>query len=136
MHNTQKDSIIKGYLNPAGGHIEENETVLEAAKREVLEEMGITNLSNLKLRGTVNVKGFKEHPVFMFIVTALVPSDQKPTANDEGEPIWVDLKVLHNYKVLEDVEMLIKTIKGTSYNEMFYAKSVFEDKKLISFEVV
>lgn len=135
MNNTQKDSIIYGYVNPLAGHIEPGETIEETVIREVAEETGINKVENIKLRGVVNVLGFKDNPVLLFITEAFVPDNENPTKKDEGEPIWVDLDNLKGYKVFEDVEKLADAMKQTSDNAIFHATTRFENKKLIDFRL-
>ncbi|MBI2356969.1 NUDIX domain-containing protein [Candidatus Dojkabacteria bacterium] len=134
LMNDHEDSIIKGYVNPPGGHIEPGEGFQETVKREVLEEMSVKNLVNIQLKGTINVTGFKENPIMMFIVTADVPESEKPVTQNEGTPVWVDLNDTAKYKMFEDVKLIAgaisKTQKGT-----FSGKSTFKDKKFVSFEV-
>lgn len=136
LQNNHKDSIIQGYLNPPAGHLEIGEGVVGAVKREVKEEMGIKNLEKIEIKGFVNVFGFKELPVFMIVVSALVPESGKPTDNGEGAPVWVDYKKLGEYKVLEDVEKLISLTQKTPSGKLFQVVSKFENRKLTSFEVI
>ena len=135
LQNDHQDSIIRGYLNPPAGHLEIGETVTDAVKREVEEEMGVENLEEIEVRGFVNVFGFKELPVFMFVVSAKVPEDEIPTDHGEGTPVWVSLEKLNEYKVLEDVEKLILLSQETPVGKLFQVVSRFENRKLVSFKV-
>jgi len=133
MNNNHKDSIISGYINPAGGHIEEGETFEQTVKREAFEEMGIKDVRDITLRGTVNVSGFKENPVFMLIVSGTVDSDIKLEAKDEGEPVWVSENGFKKYRMFEDVEKFVELIK--TRKDLFHIVSKFEDRKLVEFTI-
>ena len=135
LQNNHEDSIIHGYVNPPAGHLEIGETIIDAARRETKEEMGV-ELEEIEIKGFVNVFGFKELPVLMFVVSAKVPDGENPTDHGEGTPIWVEPKELGKYKVLEDVEKIIKLSQATPVGSFFQVVSKFEDRKLVSFKVV
>ena len=90
LQNDHQDSIIHGYVNPPAGHLEIGETISDAVRRETKEEMGIKNLEEIEIKGIVNVFGFKELPVLMFVVSAVVPDSENPADHGEGTPIWVN----------------------------------------------
>jgi ADP-ribose pyrophosphatase YjhB (NUDIX family) len=135
MLNNHPDSIIHGYINPGGGHVEPGETISQAVRREVKEETGITKLKNIQVKGVINVVGFKEKTVLMFIVSADVVPGQKARTRDEGEPVWVDIHKLDGYKVLADVALITKLVEDTPPGKIFQASSLFKDRKLVSFTV-
>lgn len=134
--NDHADSIIFGYINPPGGHLEVGETVIDAATREAEEEMGVKNLMDIEVKGIINVSGFKDLPVLMFVVTAEVPDSEIPAKHEEGTPIWVNIDTLKSHKVLEDVEKIITLVQKTPPGKMFHVVSKFENRKLISFNVL
>lgn len=135
LKNDHKESIIFGYVNPPAGHLEMGETILDVVPREAKEEMGINRLEDIQLKGVVNVEGFKELPILMFVVSAMVPKIEKPIRKSEGTPIWVNPKELGKYKVLEDVKKIIEVANKTPVGRIFQAVSKFEDKKLVYFQV-
>lgn len=134
MHNTQKGSIIKGYVNPPAGHVEKGETLIETVRREVEEETGITNTKKIRLKGVISVVGFSKNPVLLLVVVADVPEDQIPKKKKEGEPVWISFDDLVDYKMLKDVEWIIDLLQSTPDGEVFHAKSKFKDKEMVSFE--
>jgi ADP-ribose pyrophosphatase YjhB (NUDIX family) len=135
LKNNHADSIIVGYVNPPAGHLEVGETITEAAKREAFEEMGIKNLEEVEIKGTINVHGFKEKEILMFVVKALVPDSETPTDHGVGLPVWVQSSKIKEYKILEDVEKILNLVEKTPKGEVFQVTSEFKDKKLISFKV-
>lgn len=119
LQNNYEGSIIFGYLNPPAGHMEIGESVFEAARREAFEEMGIRGLSDMELKGIVNVHGFKEKEVLMFIVKAVVSPSEKIEDKDEGTPVWVKKGKLADYKVLEDVEKILDLVEKPPKDKSF-----------------
>lgn len=133
LRNNHTGSIIQGYVNPPAGHVEIGETITDTVKREVKEEMGIEKLEEIGVKGFVNVSGFKDLPVLMIVVSAVVPDGENPIDLGEGTPIWVDPEELGKHKVLEDVEKIIKLAKETPSGKIFQAVTKFENRKLVSF---
>ncbi len=135
LQNNQKKSIIRGYVNPPAGHLEIGETITEAARREAKEEMGIEKLEEIIVKGFVNVFGFKDLPVLIFVVSAIVQDSENPTDHGEGTPIWIDFEELGKFKVLDDVEKIIRLSRETPTGNFFQVVSTFKGRKLISFKV-
>lgn len=135
LQNNQADSIIFGYLNPPAGHIEIGETINETVLREVAEEMGIAKLEEIEVKGIVNVSGFKELPIMMFVVSAVVPETENVSDKGEGAPVWVKSEDLKKHKILEDVQKIINLCEITPPGKLFQVVSKFENKNLISFKV-
>jgi hypothetical protein len=92
-------------------------------------------LENIHIKGIVNVEGFKDVPVLMFIISATIPDSETPVARDEGTPIWIKYTELENHKMLEDVKKIVELVETTPEGKIFHVVSKFEDRKLISFKV-
>ncbi len=136
LQNDVPGSTIEGYLNPPAGHLEPSESITTAALRETAEETGITKLTNIRIKGVINVFGFKPLPVVMFIISGKVPLSQKTYKMDEGTPVWVKITDLPKYKVLEDVEKIIKLADQTPQGNIFQVVSTFAHRKLKSFKIL
>lgn len=136
MQNDHKESIIYGYLNPPGGHIEPGEFINETVIREVEEETGIVGISDVKVRGIVNVIGFKDVPILMIVVTGDVALDAAITVKTEGTPLWVKREELKNFKLLKDVEKLLDLEANTPENEFFHVSCAFANRELVEFKVL
>ena len=132
--NSHKDSIIHGYVNPIGGHMKIGETIYETTRREVEEETGISVISNIQLRGIINVVGFKEMPVVMYVISADVGDDQKAEEKKEGKPVWLKPTDLGKYNVFEDIEKIMVAMDA-SPTVPFQATSKYKNRKLIKFSV-
>lgn len=75
-----------------GGHVDKNETAIEAAFRELEEETGI-RLDDLRQRGTYDAPGRDPRGRYVTVVyTATLPEPIEPTAGDDAaEARWWSL---------------------------------------------
>jgi 8-oxo-dGTP diphosphatase len=135
MNNNHKDSIIFGYINPPAGHIEPGESFQETVKREAMEEIGITDIKNIQLRGSANVVGFKNNPILMLIVTGEVSSNTKLETKEEGEPVWVGKNEYSRYKMLRDIKQFVDLLENEKEGSHFSVTSKFELKELVEFTI-
>lgn len=100
------------------GHVEDNEDLLEAAKREVHEETGLTELTYIKKLGSYsrfalgkdnsdNSKEFKTLHFFLFTTKeqALRPNDP-----DNPEARWVTKEEIEAYLTHPEDKKFIRTI--------------------------
>lgn len=115
------------------GHIEENEEILAAAKREIMEESGVSELELMKeypmyermkigLDGGDDLSEMKLIHMFLFRTSQ---TELHPTDADNPEAIWVEPKrvaeLLTHPKdkkffegVLSDINMYIQTEKSVT----------------------
>lgn len=100
--------LFPGFYNGLGGHIERNEDILSAARREVLEESGLS-CTNLKLYGSVLIDVNENQGILMFVFSG---DDIKGEliASPEGSLHWIDVESLDTINVVEDVPELITRI--------------------------
>ncbi|MEN8253689.1 MAG: NUDIX domain-containing protein [Patescibacteria group bacterium] len=125
---------MAGYFNPPGGHIEHGEGILENAEKEILEETGV-QVSDTKLRGVVHASNFFNKNIMLFVTVSTV-NDPKLVASKEGIPSWVKLNEINNLKLMDDIKVILEQLQKTPDNEVFTAKSSFDDEgNLLSFEV-
>lgn len=116
---------LKMYLYP-GGHIDkEDKSILDAAKRELKEETGITNFKELLIKGKqipIDINShttpynkrlnLKEHKHFDFRYLFITPkiADVKQDTEELGDYKWIDMKELsqdeHYGKVAIKIEKI------------------------------
>ncbi|MFU0828664.1 MAG: Pyrophosphohydrolase, NUDIX family [Lachnoclostridium sp.] len=101
-----------------GGHVEPCESFVEAVKREVLEETGLT-IHNPRICG---VKQFqtenRERYVVLFFKTNEYTGNL--TSSEEGEVFWISRDQLQNYELAEDFEYMVKVFENDNLNECYY----------------
>ncbi len=91
--------------NGIGGHVERDEDVYSAARREVREETGL-EVEFLRLCGLINIDGDQASGIMLFVFTAESPSGQ-PIPSDEGTLEWIDRHQLAQLDLVEDLPILL-----------------------------
>ncbi|MBV6401066.1 MAG: hypothetical protein CNIPEHKO_01363 [Anaerolineales bacterium] len=119
--------------NGLGGHVERGEAVLASAKRELLEETGLT--ADLWLCGTVIVDA-GETGICLFMFTGNVTGGEL-IASEEGLAEWVEYKKIGELDVVEDLPILLGRIHGMKRGDPpFSAQSFYDEegKLIVRFE--
>src|SRR5688572_6074945 len=117
-----------GKYNCLGGHVERGEDVLSAAKRELMEEAGLT--ADLWLCGTVVVDAGPVG-VCMYVFCGENAAGEI-RASDEGVVEWIHRAALLHLPVVGDLPALLERIHSMKRGDKpFVARSFYRAEKLI-----
>ena len=109
----KRTDVFNGYYLLPGGHVDEGERVIDAALRELKEELGITVKANdLKF---VMVKPDKKYVNFFFRVLKWQGMLRNMEPEKHADMAWLDLSHFEIYP--EVVEELKAILSGDSYLE-------------------
>ena len=117
--------------NGLGGHIERGEDILSSAKRELLEETGLT--SDLWLCGTVIVDA-GETGICLYLFSGECPEgEDELKSSTEGTAEWIPFDRIGELSVVEDLPILLSKIRHMQRGDPpFFSWSNYDEgEKLI-----
>lgn len=104
-----------------GGHVEKEESFVQAVIREMKEETGLT-IREPRLSG---VKQFQTDADERYIVL-LFKTDQfegNIVSSEEGEMKWIDRDYLQDHILVNDFMELLQVFDSDGYNEFMYERT-------------
>jgi len=112
--------------NGVGGHIEPDEDVYSAARREVQEETGLA-VRELRLRGVIHVAVEAAQGIVVFVFSARA-GERRFTPSEEGTLEWVPLERLPTLDLVEDLPALIpRTLDAPPDAPPFFGLYTYDD---------
>lgn len=132
LKGAQTKRLWANKYNGLGGHIERGEDALSAAKRELLEESGLT--ADIWLCGTLLVDTGQDIGICLYVFTG--ECDQgEPRPSPEGLAEWIPYQGLADIPVVEDLPVLLGKIEGMKRGEPpFSARSFYDDSQMLIVE--
>jgi 8-oxo-dGTP diphosphatase len=103
-----------------GGHVEKEESFVQAVIREMREETGLT-IKEPKLCG---VKQFQTEEDERYVVLLFKTNQFEGTltSSEEGEMRWIDRDSLKDCSLVNDFMELLKVFDSDHYNEFIYER--------------
>lgn len=113
--------LFPGLCNGVGGHVEEGEGILAAARREVMEETGL-EAEDLRLVGIIHEWEW-DHGVLVFVFTGTAATtDLRPSP--EGIPLWLTAEEALRQPLVPDLpQILARLIARRPDDPPFIARS-------------
>jgi len=102
--------IWPNQYNGVGGHVEPDEDVRAAARREIREETGLA-VDDLRLRGVINIPVDAQNNtgIMLFVFTASAAA-RSTRPSDEGTLKWVDRDRLAELDLVQDLPTLLPRV--------------------------
>jgi 8-oxo-dGTP diphosphatase len=118
--------------NGIGGHIDQGESVIDSALRELQEEAGLTQITDLRLRGIITIDPNTISGILIFLFTAST-QQSAVQASDEGTPEWIDWRTLPPISMVEDLPVLLEKLESLQPSDPpFYAHYSYDESGVLS----
>lgn len=101
-----------------GGHVEKNESFVEAVVREVYEETGLT-IKDPVLCGTKQFREDEDTRYVVLFYKATRFSGELASSN-EGEVFWIERTELTRYPLALDMEAMVQVMESDELSEFYY----------------
>lgn len=130
LRGAETKRIWANKYNGVGGHVERSEDILSSARRELLEETGLT--TEISLCGVVTVDVESQIGVGIYIFSGDYKGG-KLSSTHEGTLEWVNLKDLNSLPLVADVKSFIDRIEQMKPGDPpFSAHSFYKNENIFT----
>lgn len=119
MKRSPRRRVFPNRYNGVGGHIEKDEHVYAAAKREILEETGLS-VTELTLRGIHNINAGQQSGILLFVFTAISTSRDIAVTHDEGTLHWIPRHHVDSLDLVEDLPYILPRVMEMAHGDAPY----------------
>jgi len=115
----KKRGFGQGKYNGVGGKVEQGENLVDAARREVLEEVGV-KVGELEYRGVLEFYSSRREPDWVVHVFVSTDFEGEPRPSPEADPSWFKVDELPFSEMWEDDRCwLPRVLKGEKIHGVF-----------------
>lgn len=123
MQRAPHKRVFPNKYNGLGGHIERDEDLFTAARREIIEESGL-RVHSVRLRGIHNIDAGENMGIMLFVFTARSASRNFENSSEEGMLHWVALDKLNEVDLVEDLPLILPRIQAMTHDAAPYSAHV------------
>lgn len=119
--------VFPNRYNGVGGHIERDEDPASGARREILEETGLS-VHDLRLRGVYNIDAGEATGIVLYIYTAVSDTKTLTVTTDEGTLHWVPRDEVQALDLVEDLPAILpRVLRADDTTPPFSAHLSYDD---------
>lgn len=114
VRGAENKKLWANLYNGLGGHVERGESILGSARRELLEESGLS-VQDLRLVGVITVDTGDSPGIGIYVLRGNLPMEKgnglpMTTPNVEGALEWIPYQNLQNLPLVEDLFRLLPVV--------------------------